>query len=95
MADPDYKPEIIDKAPAPDRFAETPRFHNLIGDWWREATGQTAEWHHDFSPGRAIFRKIMLWSPAIVLVLLVGGGLAVYLFTAWRADDLAAKALAS
>ncbi|MFM8458800.1 MAG: hypothetical protein ACKOB0_07615, partial [Chthoniobacterales bacterium] len=95
MADPDYKPEIIDKAPAPDRFAETPRFHNLIGDWWREATGQTAEWHHDFSPGRAILRKIMLWSPAIVLVLLVGGGLAVYLFTAWRADDLAAKALAS
>ncbi|MFM8885111.1 MAG: tetratricopeptide repeat protein, partial [Chthoniobacterales bacterium] len=95
MADPDYKPEIIDKAPAPDRFAETPRFHNLIGDWWREATGQTAEWHHDFSPGRAILRKIMLWSPALVVALLIFGGLGTFLFTAWRADDLATKAVAS
>lgn len=95
MPDPDFQPEIIDKAPAPDRFAETPRFHNLIGDWWREATGQTAEWHHDFSPGRAILRKIMLWSPAVVVVVLVGGGLATFLYTGWRAQDLAKKALAS
>jgi len=95
MADPDYKPEIIDKAPAPDRFAETPRFHNLIEDWWREATGQTAEWHHDFSPGRAILRKIMLWSPALVVALLIFGGLGTFFFTSWRADDLATKAVAS
>ena len=95
MPDPDYQPEIIEKPPAPDRFAETPRLHNIIADWWREATGQTAEWHHDLSPGRAILRKIMLWSPAFVVVVLVGGGLGVYFFTSWRADDLAAKALAS
>lgn len=95
MAEPEYKPEIIDKAPAPDRFAETPRLHNVIGDWWREATGQTAEWHHDFSPGRAILRKIMLWSPAVVVVVLVGGGIGTFLFTGWRAQDLARKALAS
>lgn len=93
--EPEFKPEIIDKAPAPDRFAETPRLHNLIGDWWREATGQTAEWHHDFSPGRAILRKIMLWSPAVVVVVLVGGGLGTFLFTGWRAQDLAKKAVAS
>jgi len=95
MAEPEYKPEIIDKAPAPDRFAETPRLHNIIADWWREATGQTAEWHHDFSPGRAILRRVMLWSPAVVVVLLVGGGISAYLFTGWRAHNLAAKALAS
>ena len=95
MADPEYKPEIIDKAPAPDRFAETPRLHNVIGDWWREATGQTSEWHHDLSPGRAILRKIMLWSPAVVVVVLIGGGIGTFLFTGWRAQDLAAKALAS
>ena len=95
MADPDYKPEIIDQAPAPDRFAETPRLHNVIGDWWREATGQTSEWHHDLSPGRAILRKIMLWSPAVVIVALVGGGVGTFVFTGWRAQDLAAKALAS
>jgi len=94
MPDPD-KQEIIDKPPPPDRFAETPRFHNLIGDWWREATGQTAEWHQDFSVGRAILRKIMLWSPAVVVVVLIGGGLGAFFFTAWRADDLAVKALAS
>lgn len=87
--------EIIDKPPAPTRFAEAPRFHNLIGDWWREATGQTAEWHHDFSPGRAILRKVMLWSPAVVVVLLVAGALATFFLTAWRADDLATKAVAS
>ena len=91
----DNEDEIIDKPPAPDRFDETPRFHNVIGDWWREATGQNAEWHQDYSVSRAILRKIMIWSPAIVVVLLVGGGLGVYLFTAWRADDLADKALAS
>ena len=89
------KQEIIDKPPAPDRFDETPRLHNVIGDWWREATGQTSEWHHDLSPGRAILRKIMLWSPAVVVVALVGGGIGTFLFTGWRAQDLAAKALAS
>jgi len=95
MPDPEYKPEIIDKAPAPDRFAETPRLHNVIADWWREATGQTAEWHQDYSRGRAILRRIMLWSPAVVVVVLVGGGIGTLLFTGWRAQDLAKKALAS
>jgi tetratricopeptide (TPR) repeat protein len=95
MAEPGYKPEIIDKPPSPTRFKETPRLHNIIGDWWREATGQTSDWHHDFSPGRAILRRIMLWSPAVVVVVLVGGGIGTFLFTGWRAEDLAAKALAS
>ena len=94
MADPDEQ-GIIDKPPPPTKFAETPRLHNLIGDWWREATGQNAEWHQDYSVGRGVLRKIMLWSPAVVVVLLVGGGLGTFLFTAWRADDLAAKAVAS
>ena len=62
----DNEQEIINKPPKPDRFEELPRLHNLIGDWWREATGQTAEWHQDYSPGRAILRKTMLWSPAVV-----------------------------
>ena len=95
MPEPEHKPEIIDKPQTPDRFDETPRFYNVIGDWWREATGQTSEWHHDLSPGRAILRKIMLWSPAVVVVVLVGGGIGTVLFTGWRAQDLAAKALAS
>ena len=94
MPDPDEQ-EIIDKPPAPDRFAETPRLHNLIGDWWREATGQNAEWHQDYSVGRAMLRKIMLWSPALVVALLIFGGLGTFFFTAWRADDLATKAVAS
>ena len=95
MPDRDFQPEIIEKAPAPDRFAETPRLHNLIGDWWREATGQTAEWHQDFTPGRAVLRQIMLWSPALVVSTLVFGGIGTFLYTGWRAQDLAEKALAS
>lgn len=91
----DDKDEIVDKASAPTRFDEAPRWHNVIGDWWREASGQTSEWHHDLSPGRAILRKIMLWSPVVVIVVLVGGGIGAFLFTGWRAQDLAAKALAS
>ncbi|MEX1045217.1 MAG: hypothetical protein WEC73_03730 [Chthoniobacterales bacterium] len=87
--------EIIDTPPGPHRFDETPRFYSFIGEWWREATGQNAEWHHDLSPGRAILRKIMLWSPAVVVVALIGGGIGAFLFTGWRAEDLAAKALAS
>jgi hypothetical protein len=95
MAEPENKQEIIDKPQTPDRFDETPRFYNVIGDWWREATGQTSEWHHDLSPGRGILRKIMLWSPAVVVVVLVCGGIGTFFFTGWRAQDLAAKALAS
>ena len=91
----DDEREIIDKPPTPTRFAETPRLHDVIGDWWREATGQTSDWHHDLSPGRAILRKIMLWSPAVVVFALVGGGIGTFLFTGWRAQDLAAKAVAS
>lgn len=87
--------EFVDRPMHPTRIAEAPRLHNLIGDWWREATGQNADWHHDYSAGRALLRKIMLWSPAAVIVLLVGGGLAAYLFTGWRAEDLATKALDS
>jgi len=37
----------------------------------------------------------MLWSPAVVVVVLIGGGIGTFLFTGWRAQDLAAKALAS
>lgn len=94
MHDPEEQ-EIIDKPPSPTRFKETPRLHNLVGDWWREATGQTDEWHQDYSVSSAILRRIMLWSPALVLMLLAGGGVGAFIFTAWRAGDLATKALAS
>ena len=87
--------EIIDNPPPPDRIVEKPRLHNIIGDWWREATGQTSDWHHDLSAGRAVLRKIMLWSPAVVVLALVGGAIGLVLFTGWRAQDLAAKAVAS
>ncbi|MEY3481362.1 MAG: hypothetical protein RIQ71_2137 [Verrucomicrobiota bacterium] len=89
------KPDFDDKPLRPTKYAEKPGLHNVIGDWWREATGQNADWHQDYSTGRAIWRKIMLWSPAVVLIVLVGGGVGTLLFTGWRAHDLASKALAS
>jgi tetratricopeptide (TPR) repeat protein len=90
----DDQHEIIDQPPA-GRFRELPRWYHFLGDWWQEATGRTSEWHHDLSPGRAILRRIMLWSPLVVLVVLVGGGIGAVLFTGWRAQDLARKAVES
>jgi tetratricopeptide (TPR) repeat protein len=77
------------------RPPEAPRFYNPIVDWWREATGQTDEWHLDMTPGQAIWRRILLWLPVVVLVLLLGGAAGFYAFTGWRAQDLARKATTS
>ena len=91
MAEPE-KPKIIEKPPPKWATHEVARAHNIFGDWWREATGQTADWHQDLSLGRAILRRIMLWSPVLVVLALIGGGVGFYLFTGWRAHDLARKA---
>lgn len=45
------------------------------------------------SPTREFFRRVMLWAPAVVLVLVVFGGAGLYFFTGWRAHDLARKAM--
>ncbi|MFM8719802.1 MAG: hypothetical protein ACKOFH_09780, partial [Chthoniobacterales bacterium] len=45
------------------------------------------------TPTREFFRRVMLWAPAVVLMLVVFGGAGLYFFTGWRAHDLARKAM--
>lgn len=60
-------------------------------EWWREATGPI-NWDYHLSPTRAIARRILLWVPVLVLAASIAGAAGFYLFTGWRARDLAAKA---
>ncbi|MGA0849577.1 MAG: hypothetical protein ACO3RX_06455 [Chthoniobacterales bacterium] len=62
--------------------------------WWREATGPLNRSQHR-TLGAAIMRRILVWTPVLVLAAIVFGALGFYLFTGWRARDLTAKALAN
>lgn len=59
--------------------------------WWREATGPIGKF--GLTPGRELWRRLLLWAPVIVLSLVVLGGAGLYFFTGWRAHDLARKAV--
>lgn len=60
--------------------------------WWKEATGPLRRsGHRNFTA--AILRRVMLWVPVVVLVLVLLGGAGFYWFTGWRAQDLTSKAL--
>ena len=58
--------------------------------WWKEVTGPFGKL--GLTPGRELFRRILLCAPAVVLALVVFGGAGLYFFTGWRAHDLARKA---
>jgi hypothetical protein len=62
--------------------------------WWREASGPLQRSQHR-TLGAAVLRRIFVWTPVLVLALIVFGALGFYLFTGWRARDLTAKALAN
>lgn len=59
--------------------------------WWKEATGPFGKL--GLTPTREFFRRVLLWAPVVVLVLVVFGGAGLYFFTGWRAQDLARKAM--
>ena len=61
--------------------------------WWKEATRPFGK--SGLRPAREFFRRFMLWTPAVVLLLAVVGGAGLYFFTGWRARDLARKAAAN
>ena len=62
--------------------------------WWREAAGPLRRSQHRTFAGM-IARRILVWTPVLVLALIVFGALGFHLFTGWRARDLTAKALAN
>lgn len=59
--------------------------------WWKEATGPFGK--SGLSPARELWRRVLLWAPVIVLLLVLLGGTGLYFFTGWRAQDLARKAM--
>ena len=61
--------------------------------WWKDATRPLGK--SGLSLPRELWRRLMLWMPAVVLALIAFGALGFYLFTGWRARDLTAKALAN
>ena len=63
-----------------------------LSNWWREATGPIRLSQHR-SMARAIGRRLYLWTPVIVLALIIAGAIGFLLFTGFRARDLTAKAL--
>lgn len=67
---------------------------DVLRRWWRDATGPLDDPQY-YSLGHALRRKVFLWSPVVVLVVMLVGALGLYSFTGWRARDLASKAVAS
>lgn len=67
-----------------------------IGDWWRAATGRTTGGvPEELEGARRYLRRIWLWIPVLVPAALVIAGVGFYLFTGWRAHDLARKSRAN
>lgn len=62
--------------------------------WWREVCGPIRNDRHP-TRARALMHRALLWTPVIVLALVVSGWIGFQVFTVWRARDLAAKALAN
>ncbi len=63
-----------------------------LREWWQEATGPLTQGRH-LSMTKAVFARLLMWVPVAVVILLLSGVAAVWLFTGWRAGDLAAKAV--
>ncbi len=75
----------------PQRFRIWSFVKEIVPRWWWEVTEPLGK--RGLSPGRKFFRRLMLWAPAIVLSLVLVGGIGLYFLTAWRARDLARKAM--
>lgn len=65
-----------------------------LANWWREATGPI-QWEQYRSIYAALGRRIVLWIPVVVLVLIVASAVSFQFLKGWRARDLAAKAVAN
>lgn len=65
---------------------------DLMRRWWREASGPMV-WD-DFEPAwRTILQRVLLWLPAVALLVALFVGVMLYFYIGWRASDLTGKAL--
>jgi len=63
-----------------------------LREWWQEATSPITQGPH-LSMTKAVFARLLMWVPVAVVVLLLFTIASVWLFTGWRAGDLASKAV--
>lgn len=70
---------------------ELHRARHFFSEWWHEIRSPI-RWNQYLTRREAIVRRVLLWIPVLVLMFVVFGGLAFYIFTGWRARDLARKA---
>lgn len=81
---PDNRPNIFARAAASTA--------DFFIRWWREAS-EPIKWEYERTPFRAVWSRIMLWVPVVVLFTAVVGGAGLYVFTGWRARDLTCRAM--
>ena len=65
-----------------------------IREWWAKATGPVYRAEHA-SLGEALRERILMWVPVVLPLVVAVLAIGAYVFTGWRAQDLASKAVAS
>ena len=65
-----------------------------IREWWAKATGPVYRVEHA-SLGEAVLERILMWVPVVLPLVVAVLAIGAYVFTGWRAQDLASKAVAS
>ena len=82
--DEDFQSSEIPYLTLPDRIRE----------WWAKATGPVYRVEHA-SLGEAVRERILMWVPVVLPLVVAVLAIGAYVFTGWRAQDLASKAVAS
>jgi hypothetical protein len=81
--------DIMDESPGIIR-----RFCNVLYHWWEEAT-EPIPWDRHISATRAVIRRVLLWTPVLVAIVVALSWIGFRIYTEKRAADLASKAMAN
>jgi tetratricopeptide (TPR) repeat protein len=65
-----------------------------VREWWAKATGPVYRVEHA-SLGEAVRERVLMWVPVVLPLVVAVLAIGAYVFTGWRAQDLASKAVAS
>jgi len=65
-----------------------------VRDWWAKATGPVYRVEHA-SLTEAVRERILMWIPVVLPLVVASLAMGAYIFSGWRAENLASKAVAS
>lgn len=65
-----------------------------VREWWAKATGPVYRVEHA-SLTEAVRERILMWIPVVLPLVVASLAMGVYIFSGWRAENLASKAVAS